>query len=961
MFGFRPGLTLKIGLISGVLLLALGGTVLLLALRQQQSLIMDFSLQEIQGKLDPVERKTEEIRFYGSALEELQDIRSFYIDKEKIEDNTKNWNHFDLEKYNTLQSRLRTALGSRGTELGEAGFNQLGYYASYTHAARQKMRNSDPSEIKKLLENYTQVGRALDWRVLGQTDYRQTLRSAFEGLDSRYRIQTVGLFFQAYFDTSLLSPARDIDFDVQRLQSQLNDPDLEAEQRSAIYENLRGLLQRRNRLNRLGNPEINLLQPGTNEEIRASLNDVRQAYYERNPTTEIHHSSYSTEQNNYLISTRTLYMKPEISERARLVLSSADSLDAQIWKRYLAEESRVHQKLRGVIEQLRAIRKDIGSEPYALLRSQDYKALYAEYERIRKEKEHALEQAIEAARSLDKEALEDLEQRKEDTREAIQQSRKRIEELGRELKSAKEGTNDSAQSPESDQSQTEIPPAAKEQRIVDLEQQISDEQSTIQILEKRIPSIDVQISEFYPRSRRIADAFQYLPDAMLLDRAVLDFVYDPTAYFSYEGSKLNRQSTQSKWSAMRLWIRTACSEVASCGNVYLPYLAGNGQWIRPRRILEDFMWEYDTSSSPALARRALFENTAAFTRIFANRSAIDQTLQEEEHRLLDMTLSIGLRLVLVALLISLFFVRRIKSIIESVELVGSGNLDTRFHYPGRDELGILASTLNKMTADLRHRESMIQELSAAEQIQSQLIPRGLPEKFTDSLSFGYMYRASSGVGGDYFDFIEASNSRLIFCIADVTGHGPGPAMIMAMMRSHLRSLVQMGMSEPGRILRDLNTRVYAETPSHVFITMLLGVYDRETNRLEYSSAGHNRGLVYRYEKDTVEVLQGGGLPLGLEEDDVFSSILEEHKTDLNKGDLFFQYTDGINEATNNDGDQFGTRRIERILQAAGKKKPETIMSSMVTNLETFTEKKVMKDGPTELSDDIAMIAFRRVR
>ena len=169
------------------------------------------------------------------------------------------------------------------------------------------------------------------------------------------------------------------------------------------------------------------------------------------------------------------------------------------------------------------------------------------------------------------------------------------------------------------------------------------------------------------------------------------------------------------------------------------------------------------------------------------------------------------------------------------------------------------------------------------------------------------------------------------------------------------------MSEPGRILRDLNTSVYAETPSHVFITMLLGVYDRETNRLEYSSAGHNRGLVYRYEKDTVEVLQGGGLPLGLEEDDVFSSILEEHKTDLNKGDLFFQYTDGINEATNNDGDQFGTRRIERILQAAGKKKPETIMSSMVTNLETFTEKKVMKDGPTELSDDIAMIAFRRVR
>ena len=965
MFGFRPGLTLKIGLITGVLLLALGGTILLLALRQQQSLIMDFSLQEIQGKLDPVERKTEEIRFYGSALEELQDIRSYYIDKEDEEDSSRKWKHFDLQQYDALKSRLRTALSSRGKELSEAGFRQLGYYASYTHSARKKMDSSSPEEVKKLLQGYTQIGRALDWRVLGQTDYRQTLRSAFEGLDSRYRIQTVGLFFQAYFDTSLLSPAKDIDFDVQRLQSQLNDPDLEPEQRAALYENLRGLLQRRNRLNRLGNPEINLLQPGTNDEIRASLNSVRDAYYEKAPTTEIHHSTYSTEQNNYLISTRTLYMKPEISERARLILSSVDSLDAQIWKRYLAEESRINEKLRGIIEQLRVIRTEIGDEPYALLRSKDYRALYSEYEKTRAEKEAALQQAVLSARSLDQEALEDLEQKKEDTREAIEASRKRIEALRSELKDAREQSaanpGPASEANESESDTGVSAPEGSEQKIVDLEQQIQDEQSAIQVLEKRIPSIEGQIKEFNPRSERLADAFFYLSDTMLMDKAVLDFVYDPTAFFSYEGSQVNRETSQSKWSAMRLWIRTACSEVSSCGNVYLPYLAGNGQWVRPRSVLEDLMWKYDTSSSLELARLALFENTAAFTRIFANRSAIDQTLQEEEHRLLDMALSIGLRLVLVALLISLFFVRRIKSIIESVELVGAGNLNTKFHYPGKDELGVLAGTLNKMTADLRHRESMIQELSAAEQIQSQLIPRGLPERFTDSLSFGYMYRASSGVGGDYFDFIEASDSRLVFCIADVTGHGPGPAMIMAMMRSHLRSLVQMGMSEPGRILRDLNSRVYAETPSHVFITMLLGVYDREQNNIHYASAGHNRGLIFRYEKDSVEVLEAGGLPLGLEEDDVFSSILEEHRTDLAKGDLFFQYTDGINEAVNASGDQFGTRRIERILQAAGKKKPETIMSSMVTNLETFTGKKVMKDGPTELTDDIAMIAFRRVR
>tara|TARA_Y100001937_G_scaffold128452_3_gene205052 strand:- start:308165 stop:311059 length:2895 start_codon:yes stop_codon:yes gene_type:complete len=960
----RPGLTIKIGLITSVLLVALGGAVLLLALRQQQDLIMDYSLREIQGKLDPVERKTEEIRFYARALEELHAVRKHYVDKSELEDSIRKWETFDIDQYDTLKSRLRTALGRDGG-LSDGEFGQLNYYAAYTHAARQKIESSNsPEEVESLLKGYTRVGRALDWKILEQTSYRQTLRSVFEGLDSNYRIQTVGLFFQAYFDTSLLSPARDIDFDIARIQKQLYDPDLEADQRAALYESLQGLVQRRSRLNRLGNPEINLLQPGTNQEIRATLDSVRQAYYSKKPDQNVHHHSYSTEQNDYLISTRTLYMKPEVSKRAELILSSLDSVESQIWERYLARESRLNEKLNAIIAQLKAIRQE-SREPYALLRNTDYRTLYREYETVRKEKESLLQEAVDGARALDRQSLEDLEDRKQETLEAIESARERIKKLKGDLAIAQEESRSSSgqPSPSAQEVGEGAGPELSEgqQAIVDLKQQIQDETSSLEALQKRIPSIENQIQEFFPRSHQIRDAYLYLSDAMLLDAAVMEFSYDPTAYFSYEGSRLNRTARQKKWEAMRIWIRTACSEVSSCGNVYLPYVAGNGHWIRPRAALEDLMWQYDTTSSQDLAQLALFRNTAAFTRIFSDRSVIDRSLQAEKHRLLDMTLSIGLRLVLVSVLISLFFVRRIKSIIQGVEQVGAGNLNTRFAYKGNDELGILARTLNRMTGDLRHRESMIQELSAAEQIQSQLLPSGLPAAFTDSLSFGYMYRASSGVGGDYFDFIEASGDKLVFCIADVTGHGPGPAMIMAMMRSHLRSLVQMGMDSPTKILNTLNNRLYSETPSHVFITMLLGVYDSQSHSLLYASAGHNRGLIYRYEADSLEILKAGGLPLGLEDEETFDSILEEHRTTLGKGDLFFQYTDGINEATNASGAQFGTKRIERILEATGKKKPDTIMNSMVSNLESFTGKKVMKDGPTELTDDIAMIAFRRIR
>ena len=963
----RIGLTWKIAVITGALLMGLAGTILLVALRQQEDLIMDYSLQEIQAKLDPVERKTEQIRFYGAALETLQEIKPYYIDKSDTDDATDRWRNFDRDQLEQIRSRLKASLSARGEGMGDAEFNQILYLASYVQKAREQTRNAEEAQVEAILQGYTQVGRALDWKILQHTGYRETLRSTFEGLESRYRIQTVGLFFQAYFDTSLLSPARDIDFDIQEVQRQLYQEDIDPDRRAALYETLQGLLQRRNRLNRLGNPEINLLQPGTNEEIRATLDSVRDAYYSKNPATEVHHHTYSTEENQYLISTRTLFMKPEISERARIIIATKEAADNQIWARYLAQEEKINQRLKGIIEQLKAIRSSEGSEkPYALLRNSDFQTLYREYEKVRSEKRAALEEAMTASTALDRQTLEGLEEKKEDTARAIEESERRIKELQGRIQTLKEKNQEASDttSPPEAADENRKPTNTAEQAETDpsleLLQQLEDETRNLQALKQRLPQIETQIKEFFPRSSRIGDAYWHLTDAMLIDRAVLDFVYDPTTYFSYEGSRLNRDNSQKKWEAMRNWIRTACAEVSSCGNVYLPYLAGNGQWIRPRRALEDIMWKYDTMPSTDLAQSALFENTAAFTRIFSDRSGIDSALLSERHRLLDMALSIGLRMVLVALLISLFFVRRIKSIIYSVEQVGAGNLKTVFHYPGNDELGTLAGTLNQMTRDLRHRQSMIQEISAAEQIQNQLLPAELPANFTQHLGFGFLYRASSGVGGDYFDFIEIDERRLAFCIADVTGHGPGPAMIMAMMRSHLHSLIQLGKSAPGEILQSLNDRLYSETPSHVFITMLLGVYDKQSNEIQYGSAGHNRGLMFRYETESVETLPAGGLPLGLEDRETFSTVLEVHSTKLNPGDMFFQYTDGINEATNSAGAQFGTTRIEKILAATGKKKIDTVLRSMVSNLETFTGKKVMKDGPTELADDIAMIVFRRL-
>jgi sigma-B regulation protein RsbU (phosphoserine phosphatase) len=724
-------------------------------------------------------------------------------------------------------------------------------------------------------------------------------------------------------------------------------------------------MQRRYRLNRLGNPEINLLAVGTDEDIRATLDSIRNRYYAKDPSPDPDYHSFSTEENEYVVSVRTLFMKPEISERAIVILSTEDSRDSQVWRRYRSEEAGLNRELQAIIAQLRAIR-DSAEKPLELYRNQSYRSLYKAYDDIRQRKGAALERAIQASLSFDRQSLESLQERKKEMESAVEETEANIQSLQEEFEAARQSPEASPPPGTGDEEETESNNDDIVDRSIDRESQlqglrrrIEEEKKAREALEKRIPAIESQLTEFFPRSSRVADAYLHLPDALLYDRAVMEFVYDPTAYMSYVGSIRNREDRQKKWNALRLWIQTACSETTSCGGIYLPFVAGNGQLIRPRYALEEVMWQFDTMPSDDLSRRALFENTAAFTRIFSDRGELDQSLRKERHRLVDMAVAVGLRLLLVALLISLFFVKRIKAIIASAERVGAGDLSTVFHYPGNDELGNLAGTLNKMTQDLRHRESMIQELSAAEQIQNQLLPAGLPERFAGALDFGSFYRASSGVGGDYFDFIEMDESRLAFCIADVTGHGPGPAMIMAMMRSHLHTLIQQGVDDPGKLLRQLNGRLYQETPAHVFITMFLAIFNRSTNTVKYGSAGHNRGYVYRKSTANVETLSSGGLPLGLEDEETFDSVLESHSVQLNNGDLLFQYTDGINEAVNVAGVQFGTDRIERILKAAGTRKPETIMASMVTNLERFTERKVMKEGATELSDDIAMILIRR--
>ena len=371
----------------------------------------------------------------------------------------------------------------------------------------------------------------------------------------------------------------------------------------------------------------------------------------------------------------------------------------------------------------------------------------------------------------------------------------------------------------------------------------------------------------------------------------------------------------------------------------------------------------DTTPLDRLVDELLYENTAGFTRILVDQSEIRARIRTERDTFLDTALAIGLRSMFLAFLLSGLLVGAIRRIIAGAGRVQRGDLDVRFDYSGRDELGQLTDSLNNMVVGLKQREEMRGELQAAEEIQKRLVADRLPEGMKDSLSFGTFYKAMSGVGGDYYDFIETPSApgRFVFCVADVSNHGVGPAIVMTLMRSQLHSIVRRGEIDPMRIVLELNERTYADTPENIFITLFLGVYDAKDSSIRYVSAGHNPAYIYRYRTEQLETVPAGGMPIGAVDNDLFASIIEVQTAKLGPGDLFFQYTDGVNEAMTDDDVLFGIERMEAVLRTLGKKRPDVIVQTLAQAVERFTGKQIFCDGPSELNDDIAMIAFRRLK
>jgi serine phosphatase RsbU (regulator of sigma subunit) len=368
--------------------------------------------------------------------------------------------------------------------------------------------------------------------------------------------------------------------------------------------------------------------------------------------------------------------------------------------------------------------------------------------------------------------------------------------------------------------------------------------------------------------------------------------------------------------------------------------------------------QYDipVSADESLDELALIsfkKDLAGVLGLFLYRTKYFPEMIKSENEIINLMISILLRAIFLALLFPTFIIRSIRKLADGAVEIGKGNLDKNIEITGSDEIGRLADIFNVMTANLKKAESMKiekirmeRELQTAQQIQAALLPEKLP--VIKGMEFGAFYSAQTESGGDYYDFINLGDGQMGITIADVSGHGVGSGLVMAMTRTLLHTYCTKTINTK-KIFEIINEYLKENTASNYFVTMFYGILNLNTFKFTYSSAGHCQPILIR--NGSIRQMPAGGTALGVISGDMFSKTIEIKEAQLQKGDYFVQYTDGVDEAMDAKGNEFGHDRFQKALLANDGKTPQEMIKSVVKEINAFT-------GNIPQHDDITMIIFK---
>jgi len=279
-----------------------------------------------------------------------------------------------------------------------------------------------------------------------------------------------------------------------------------------------------------------------------------------------------------------------------------------------------------------------------------------------------------------------------------------------------------------------------------------------------------------------------------------------------------------------------------------------------------------------------------------------------------------------------------------------------YYFRRRKQIQELRHAYNQLADTTTAKERIDSELRIARDIQMSMVPRTFPA-FPDRRDID-LYATivpAKEVGGDLYDFF-LQDDRLCFCVGDVSGKGIPASLTMAVAVNLFRTVAKQGFP-PEVIATKLNDTMSANNESAVFVTMFIGVIDLKTGNLDYCNCGHNSPIYGERRMHTSQTVfrlldVEPNVPIGFQPDYTF---VGGHLSDIH-GNSLFVYTDGVNEAENRMQEQFGEKRMLRVLrestQPFGERTPKTrshfLIDEMKCALDAFVD-------DAEQSDDLTML------
>ncbi len=259
------------------------------------------------------------------------------------------------------------------------------------------------------------------------------------------------------------------------------------------------------------------------------------------------------------------------------------------------------------------------------------------------------------------------------------------------------------------------------------------------------------------------------------------------------------------------------------------------------------------------------------------------------------------------------------------------------------------SRLKQLANELRQKTEMEKSMKMARLRQLHMLP-SMPK--VDGFEFKSLYLPCTNVSGDFYDFITVSDHEIGIAMGDVSGHGIEAGIIMGMAKKALQ-IYAKGLPSPKQALALTNADLGKDLDGETFVSAAYGVLDTRERIFRFARAGNTPPyLVNPARTPPLKEVKPNGMVIGVDKTGRhFDVVTQEEVIQLQSGDLFFQYTDGLVEAPDRQKDEFSAERLRELLV----KQATLPAAELITLLEEAVQSHI---GSLEQEDDITMIAFR---